>query len=288
MDVAYRRGRALAALWKGTLKPPANMGGTPLPPAALVIVDLPGPEAVAFAAGAAAAFDPVFAFDNWPHPKGVVPAHTTVAAAAYYQPLFARHAAGASAPPLLVLDRNRLAAYSDDASQFDNRHLARLPGIAAIRQIGLSRVLYVTPLDTDKELDDLNDDLVQYAKAGLSVKLLGADAFGPDAGDGAGPPSGPDDDRPYYYYGRSIASNGWFWHDYPWVPLPPGASPPPALSLVGPSYVPAPRVTPFSLRTRPSAFGTVPVVVSVATGLILGARLYRSGSWHRSSGGWGG
>jgi hypothetical protein len=32
----------------------------------------------------------------------------------------------------------------------------------------------------------------------------------------------------------------------------------------------------------------VPVIVAAETGAILGAKLSRSGSWTRSSGGWGG
>jgi hypothetical protein len=300
MNVAYRRGKALAALFNDTLA------------RALLVVDLPGPEAVAFAAGAASAFDPVFALDNWPHPRGVVPAHQTLAAAAYYQPLFARRAASleggsrgkppGSSLPLLVLDRRRLDAYTDDASQFDNRYAAHLPGAAAVKLLGIQHVLYVAPNGTDKELDDLNDDLVLYAKAGLDVKLLGADAFGVDARDGAGPPSGPDDERPHYYYGSSLGSNGWFWHDYPWVKLPArprGVGPatmgdtpkppvPPATAMAGTSYVLAARATPFSTGARPSGFGTVPIVVSIATGAVLGAKLFRSGSWNRSAGGFGG
>ena len=66
MEVAYRRGKALASLFKGNAA------------AAMVVVDLAGPEAVAFAAGAASAFDPVFAFDNWPHPRGVVPSDNRI------------------------------------------------------------------------------------------------------------------------------------------------------------------------------------------------------------------
>jgi hypothetical protein len=276
MDVAYRRGKALAALFKGVT---AN---------AMVVVDLPGPEAVAFAAGAASAFDPVFALDNWPHPRGVVPAHQTMAAAAYYQPLFARRATSGAAPlpPLLVLDRRRLAAYVDDATQFDNRYVAHLPGAAAIKLLGIKHVLYVAPLGTDKELDDLNDPFVLYAKGGLDVKLLGADAFGTDLADTAGPPSGPDDDRPHYYYASLIGSNVWFWHDYPWIKPPPGGLKP-TFVLPGTAYVPTSRATPFS-GGMPAGFGTVAVVVSIATGLVLGAKLFRNGSWNRSSGGWGG
>jgi len=309
MDVAYRRGKALAALFTGATPP---LGG-----AVLVVVDLPGPESIAFAAGAVAAFDPVFAIDNWPHPRGVVPAHQTLAAAAYYQPLFARRAgkalslgalppdprlkappgqAAAVLPAMVVLDRRRLDAYTDDSSQFDNRHVARVPGAAALKAQGVSRVLYVTPAGTDKDLDDLNDDLVLYGRAGLTVKLVGADAFGRDAHDGAGPASGPDDDRPFYYYGSRIGSSGWFWHDYPWIkasPAAPGTDPEqPTVKLAGVAYAPALRVTPFSSgnpgAARPTGFGTVPVIISVATGLVLGAKLFRSGSWNRAAGGWGG
>jgi hypothetical protein len=287
MDTAYRQGKALAALFKDVAAQ------------VLVIVDLPGPEAVAFAAGSASAFAPVFAIDNWPHPRGVVPAHQALAAAAYYQPLFAKFAkngaSGAHPAPMIVLDRRRLNGYTDDATQFDNRHVARVPGGQALNQLGISHVLYVAPTGTDKELDDLNDDFVLYARVGLDVKVVGADAFAPDANDGAGPASGPDDDRPIYYYGGRIGSNGWFWRDYPWARAPAGAVAPSRI-LAGANYIPIPRQTPFSSgsagpaaqRPRPAGFGTVPVVISVATGLVLGAKLFRSGSWNRSSGGWGG
>jgi len=71
MQNAYRAGKALASLFAG------------VPPHTMVIVDLPGPEAMAFAAGMAELFDPCFTFENWPHPRGVVPAHLTLAAAAF-------------------------------------------------------------------------------------------------------------------------------------------------------------------------------------------------------------
>ena len=129
-----------------------------------VVLDLAGPEAVAVASALAHCFDPVFVFDNWPHPRGVVPAHQALAAAAYYQPLFARHAsndAGSrpkttahAAPPMIVLDRHRLDPYTDDSSQFDNRHVARVPGGPALKALGIAHVLYVSPTGADHELDD--------------------------------------------------------------------------------------------------------------------------------------
>ena len=288
MDAAYRRGKAVASLFQ-------DAGA-----AAMIVVDLPGPEAVAFAAGAASVLDPVFAIDNWPHPRGVVPAHLTLAAAAYYQPLFARHAAPAGAPAMIVLDRRRLSPYTDDATQFDNRHVVRLPGAAQLKALGIAHVLYVAPTGTDKELDDLNDDFVLYGRAGLDVRLCGADAFGPDPAEGApATPSSAEVSTPPYYYGHSAGSHFWFWHDYPWVKRSPsrGAEPvAPAMVMMGLAYTPQPRATPFSSgggsssRPRPVGFGTVPVVVSIATGAILGAKILRSGSWNRvgDSGGWGG
>ena len=117
MDAAYERGVAFTKFAR------ANGGKK-----AAVIVDLDGPAAVAFAAGASSAFDPVFLFDNWPHPRGVVPSHQTLAAAIYYQPLFAKaRRSGAGRPPMFVVDRQRLAAYADETNQFDNRYFARMP-----------------------------------------------------------------------------------------------------------------------------------------------------------------
>lgn len=290
MDLAYRRGRGLASLFKG------------VPAGAALVVDLPGPEAVAFAAGAAQVFDPVFTFDNWPHPRGVVPAHLTLAACAYYQPLFvrARVARVLGAPPMFVLDSRRLNPYSDDATQFDNRHIARLPGDNALGPLGVKRVLYVVPAaSTTQELDDLNDDFVLYDASHIDVKLVAASAFAPDpAGTplptGAGVPD-PEDSPPYYYGGRADAHT-WFWKDYPWAETDARAARPPAEESPGKNYKPRPRATAYSsgapggslTRPRPPTFGTVPVLIALGTGAILGAKLSRSGTWNRSSGGWGG
>lgn len=288
MEKAYRSGRALASLYKGEA------------PAAAVVVDLPGPEAVAFAAGAAGVLDPVFLFDNWPHPRGVVKAHLTLGAAAYYQPLFARKRAPSGAMPLFVLDRTRLTPYTDEATQFDNRHVAHVPSAAQLKSLGISRVLYVAPTSGDaKELDDLNDDFVLYAGAGIDVKIVAADAFSPDPNESVSS-SPPDDDTdaspPRHYYGGRTASHAYFWVDYPWVRSRSATTPTePSMSRPGKDYVPRARVTPYSTgapstskpRPRPVGFGSVPVVIAVATGAILGAKLSRSGSWNRSSS-WGG
>jgi hypothetical protein len=291
MDVAYRRGLAVAQLFDA-----AHHAGTS---SIALIVDLPGPEAVAFAAGASSALDPVFLFDNWPHPRGVVPSHLTLAACAYYQPLFAKARASLpkGAPPMFILDRARLSPYSDDAKQFDNRYVARVPSVAQLAKLGISRVLYVTPSDNDRELDDLNDDFLYTVKHGAQLKLLPMS----DLASGIAPvvPDGGVSNGPYYYYGGDPSTNEYFWVDYPWSTpwVPKGGKPPsePPFARFGKNYEPIARPTPFSTGAlegsttppRPIAFGTVPVVIAAATGVILGAKMSRSGSWTRS-GSWGG
>jgi hypothetical protein len=303
MDAAFRRGKALAALFDGK-----DIG-------AAVVVDLPGPESVAFAAGAASVFDPVFAIDNWPHPRGVVPAHLTLAAAAYYQPLFAKAGGTRSgaAPAMFVLDRARLTPYTDENSQFDNRHLAKLPSFAKLKELGVRRILYVVPTFSDiPELDDLNDDFVHDQGAGIVVKIVSASAFGPVNADAVAAlravpaPDGPASqvlagmaasmpDVPYHY-ALSPAGDSSFWVDYPWLDAPPPGAQSSVVPTGGRDYVPTPRTTTFSTpsamgmsnRTTPAGFGMVPILVGVTSGTFLGAAAARSGSWNRSSGGWGG
>jgi hypothetical protein len=219
---------------------------------------------------------------------------------------------------MFVLDRNRLAAYTDATNQFDNRFLAKLPSVADLNALGIKHVLYVTPVDSDVlELDDLNDDFVAYAHASITVRRIAATAFGPqpmaptlsspnvlaDAGAGhdgghapAPPPSMPGGapplDGPPWYYGSTADTHPWFWTDYPWAAAAAPAKHAPSMTNTGKSYVPQPRATPFSASAAPGGhppgFGMTTVVIAVGTGLILGALISRSGSWNRSSGGWGG
>lgn len=274
METAFYQGQALASL----LAKDARAKDV------AVIVDLPGPEAVAFAAGASGVLDPVFLFDNWPHPRGVVPAHLTLAAAAYYQPLFAkaRSTRPKGARPLFVLDRKRLATYTDDASQFDNRHTARLPSTSSLAGLGIKNILYVAPNAVERqELDDIADDFLAYAGAMLVLRVVPATAFERGAvdpiGDGGRSPAGP------YFYGGSQNANGAFWTHW--------SSPESGLSTNEvQKFSPQPRKTEFSAgvpttsqRPRPTNFGMVPVAIAVGTGVILGAKLSRSGSWYRAS-----
>jgi hypothetical protein len=152
----------------------ANVAALVAVPGGALVVDLDGPDSVAFAAGAIQRFDPVFLFDNWPHPRGVVPAHLTLAAATYYQPLFAKALLSAprDVPPAFVLDRQRLATYTDDAMQFDNRWVARMPGVQALQSLGVRRLVYIVPAGQTGELDDLNDDLVTDHAAGIAIRVI--------------------------------------------------------------------------------------------------------------------
>ena len=308
MDEAYSRGKSLASLFASLLE----NGQTPTSAKAALIVDLPGPQSVAFAAGAASIFDPVFLFDNWPHPRGVVRAQETLSAAAYYQPLFAeaRKAQAGPRPPMFVLDRRRITYYTDDATEFDNRYVAKLPpSAAAVRALDVTHVLYVVPTSSDasRELDDLNDELVVYAGSGIDVKALSLDMFAADLSPlppDAGPtpasvkPGNASDklltESGFIYYGGSRGSHHAFFVDYPWAkPARPATVRP--SSNPGKFFTPRARTSPYSSglgspssKPRPTTFGTVPVVIAVGTGIIIGARYSRSGSWNRSSGGFGG
>ncbi len=301
----------------------------------LTIVDLPGPEAVAFAAGAASLLEPVFLFDNWPHPRGVVPAHLTLAAAVYYQPVFAKAKSARgdkSAMPIAVIDRARLNSYVDEASQFDNRYVSRL---AAGIGKEYRKILYVVPTPTDlPEKDDLNG--LFMALGGAEVRAIAASAFHPapvatvvpapippvptpapsasarpSASSSSGrPPSGPaphsassapapssslpsspppssppssSPDVVRYIFGTSEEQHSAFFAIYPWKKPAPPAVPVPT-NEPAEKYKPTSRNAPLDT----AKIGVVPVVLAVGTGLLLGAKINRNGSWHRASGGSGG
>jgi hypothetical protein len=284
MGEMYKIGRNLAMLLTaGSIAPVA------------LVIDMEGPKAVALAAGAAEAFDPVFLFDNWPHPRGVVSAHKTLAAAVYYQPRFASTKTSRTPQwPAFVLDRQRLAPYVDDARQFDNRWFAKLPNASAIAAMKVAHILYVVEHSSDlPELGDLNDAFVAFNKGNVDVRAVAANAFVPrTVTDGTLPTRD-------YFYGGTDAADAGFFAQYPWKapPLPPN---PPAVTaeMHASAYRPAPRANKLAAAgildndvvTGAPRVGLVPVVVAVGTGLLLGTKLgNRNGSWNRSNGGsgWG-
>lgn len=276
-DRAFARGQALAALFRD----PQATPGTAL------IVDAAGAEAVAVAAGLADTFEPVFLFDNWPHPDGVVPSHDVIASALYYAPVFEAERASRSsrANPAFILDRWRLSPYTDAPSKFDNRYLARLPSARGFADLDVRRILYVTDAPHLVESDDLNDDFVALAQAGIDIKIVDLGDFRP-----------PDPSQPlvHTYGGFSHTHHTWFWHSYGTTagPAPRGELAPVRLSE-GAAYRPSPRATIFSSRVvggpagvgrqKPTGFGRVSIRTSRTTGAIVG----RSGSFGRGGSHWG-
>jgi hypothetical protein len=299
MDTAFRQGQGLNSLFSQ---------GSQASATTVVIVDLPGPEAVAFAAGLAQRFEPVFTFDNWPHPRGVVPAHLTLGAVLYYRPLLLRLAGErpTAAPPVLVLDRNRLLPYTKPQAQFDNRYMARLPPADRLKELGIQHVLYVVPGGgAVQELDDINEDFVSYREAGLDVKAVAASDFQPsptepqgkeDTVMGTPVPSEalPEVQRRRFYYGGSQDSHGSFWSVYPWLggAVAGGlAGAAVASTSGGHRYEPQRRATMFSpppnsasaaLRPRPNGFAKVQVRVAQGTKQILGFAHGSYSSWNRA------
>src|SRR5439155_6545898 len=149
------------------------------------------------------------------------------------------------APPVFVLDRNRLARYTDEDTQFDNRYVARLPTAANLDALGVKRVLFVSPSKSDMhELDDLKDDFVAFHDASIDVKVM------PLTDLEAPPPSTAQ--RPAYYYGGYPHTHFLFWPSYGWhtsrLPAPIQRAAPPARVSGGAAYRPALRPTIFSSR----------------------------------------
>lgn len=193
-----------------------------------LVLDIPGPEAVALAAALAPCFEPVFVFDNWPHPDGVVPAHLTLGATVYFLPWFekARPSRPAAAAPAFVLDRQRLVGYTDDAGLFDNRYFAGLPSAADLRAAGIRHLLYVTPDEqVVLDADDLNGDLVGLDEAGIDVKMLALSDFSQtplpgwlDDPDPGCPPVSLLAGSGRFYFGGSPRTHGCFtsWYGWNW------------------------------------------------------------------------
>jgi hypothetical protein len=251
MKQAYAAGEAVARLGRSQ-------------PGLAVLADLPGHQGVAFAAGAASYFEPVLLLDNWPHPNGVVPSHMTLAALAYYQPRFASQKGRGSAPPLFVLDRMRLTAYSEETDRFDNRYYARMPSLDALARDGVRTLLYIVASPSAlPEPDDLNAVLAATpgTAAMVEVKARALTDFRTDR-------TSPDPER--LYFGGSARSEASTWDS--------GDS-----SAAG-SHVFTPRTA--RAGARPSV-GKV-AVVATASGMIIAGALDRRGSMNRFAGGWSG
>jgi hypothetical protein len=283
MDEAYARGVALRDL----------MARPEAPAGVALIADLPGPESVALAAGLADRFAPVFTFDNWPHPLGVVPSHLVLGAAAYYLPVFEAGAyrRPAQSMPVFVLDANRLAPYRDQAEQFDNRYVAPVPSAEALTRLGIKRLLYLRPDGNSlTELDDLNADFVAWQQAGIEVRAVALSDFTAQQDALATRVTGG---APYYYGGHAHFYPV-FWRSYGWGPATaiPLRQPLPSGLSSAPAYRPSFRPTMFASRTmggvagvgkqKPSGFGRVSVRMSGGRVSSFGGTSRRSGSFGRS------
>jgi hypothetical protein len=286
MREAYSRGLGMKDLFSKSQNP-----GT-----AALIVDLPGPESVAFGAAMADVAEPVITFDNWPHPMGVVPAHLTLAAMVHYAQEVSNKAGQRphGAPAVFLLDANRLLPYADSSDRFDNRYAAVMPTAENLRSRGVSGIFYVVPNEYQKtELDDLNEDFAQYRESGLTVTMLPMTHFQKPAAvtidTAAGKPAAGG--GPVYYYGGGPSFWPFFFMSYammsPYRSIPQNyrTLPPP---VQRPGYAPVRRPTIFSSRNvggltgvgrqKPTGFGRVSTAVS-SSGRV--SRL-RSGSLGRS------
>jgi hypothetical protein len=250
MRRAYAAGEALAR---------TTSGRTDL----AVLADLPGPEAIAFAAGAALRFEPVLLLDNWPHPHGVVPSHLTLAAIAYYQPRFETAKGRLDRAPLFVLDRLRLAGYTEESDRFDNRYYARVPTLDALAKGGVAELLYVVGSPANlPEPDDLNEILsARPAGAAIRLRAIALTDFRPD----------PAEATPQVvHYGGSAVHAARYWR-----------------AGSAPGAVQDYEFMPRGPAPRSASLGKV-AVVATASGLVLSAALDRRGSMNRFAGGWSG
>jgi hypothetical protein len=305
MQEAHARGEAIGH----DLLPATEKSNT-----TLMVVDMPGRQAVALAAGMSDAANVVMTFDNWPHPIGVVPSQETLGAMLYYAGEIEANKAKLKpdAPTLLVLDSNRVNSYTDSDKQFDNRYMAKMPEPAALKTQGITNLLYITPdRTTERELDDLNDLFVDYKQQNVNVALMPA-ADLQKAQEPQKKQIKTDDGQTRevvyypYYYGGYPYTHFYFFTYYPmWSYRPAyfmrtgigyrGAMRAPGFAR--PMYAPVARPTAFTGarmgmgrggigRARPSGFGRTSVRTS--GGRVTGVRAGRSGSFGRAGGRFGG
>jgi hypothetical protein len=239
MQNAFVRGQALADV----------IAFAESPSSWLVVVDLPGPLSVAFAAGLAKQATPVCMFGNWPHPRGVVPAHMTLAALLFHRPQLAASPREGQLAAAFVLDRDRLHPYGNDPDRFDNRYVVQLPSATALQ--GIERVLYVVPgggqASAEQELDDLNETFVAWRSAGITVRVVGAADFQPGnepASKGDAAPAQPlagSSQTPRHYWGGSPSTHWWWVNSHGGRPPVGAPMQAPTQRMIGDGYEPRRR-----------------------------------------------
>lgn len=151
--------------------PPEWTGGD-----AWVIVDLPGPRAVAFGARlVAAGMQPVCTFDHWPDPKGLLKAEDILAQLIRHAGAVEHYSASLprNAPPVWICDSQRLGLRRGLPNEFDNRYFlddSILPGLPVLGKAGLRRAVYVTEAPDTRPTEDLNIYFDEIIRMGFRVE----------------------------------------------------------------------------------------------------------------------
>jgi hypothetical protein len=283
----------------------------------LIISDLPGPASIALGAAMAETAQLVPIFDNWPHPLGVVRSHETLAAMIFYASEIAEKKTKTNdqSPVVLLLDSNRFVPQIDQDTTFDNRYMAKLPATDKLKERGIQQVIYlVKDQNQTKEMDDINDDLVEWEKNEIPVRMLRLSDFKlveePVQASTTTGTTEPVVQRNYYYGGSPLMT--WlFFSNYGYLApremvvmrdgyrntIPRPTSPE---RYAPPSYRPQSRPTIFNAsrigtspgatgvgKTRPTGFGRTSVRVS-NDGRVTGTSIRGSGSYGRGGGsrGW--
>lgn len=143
----------------------------------LIISDMPGVLSVAFCAGLASIAEPIVQIDNIQHEREVVPLRYTTEALSFYADKFACFNPWVSSSDqtelkkrtaVIVLDSERMPGTKlVTAEHYNNCHWAHIPDAFALKERGIKRILYIHPESVIFESDDLNEDFVVLAEAGL-------------------------------------------------------------------------------------------------------------------------
>jgi len=159
-----------------------------------VILDIPGPSAVAVSVRMiAAGFQPVCTFDHWPHPQGLIKSEIILAQLLRYASSVQRlrDQLKMESPPLWICDRNRLGTRRGTPNQFDNRYFlddSILPSADVLRRAGIQHIICMVPGPSDQPTDDLRayfrdlrkDNFAQITGVALSDSSLELFSFPED------------------------------------------------------------------------------------------------------------
>ena len=137
----------------------------------MVLVDLPGPQAVsvAYLLAATAGYQPVCTFDNWPNKDGVLKPERVIGRLLYYADAITdlrRTKIGPKSPPVWMCDADRFRSPRPGPGGFDNRYLLEerlLPGAQILRGAGITRIVYVDASEGSQSSG--NEDVLLYLDA---------------------------------------------------------------------------------------------------------------------------